>query len=507
MQMSKELELLKQKKLMQENLPHLYGYLHYKWSRKFFESKNRHCLLTAANQIGKSSTQIRKMIHWATSPDLWPELWPGRTPRIFWYLYPTTQVAKVEILKKWVQEFLPRGPMREHPQYGWKIEKERGIISAIHFNTGVSIYFKTYAQDVSHLQSSTVDYIATDEELPIDLFPELQARLIASRGYFSMVFTATLSQPEWQKAMECIGRRNEFLPTAHKQQVSMYDCLEYEDGSETPWNVERIKREENLCPTEAEVQRRIYGKFVKSSGLRYASFTRDRNHVVYETDPPHDWLIYAGIDYGSGGEKGHPSSIVFVAVRPDFQKARVFAGWRGDNEVTTAGDVVDKYLIMRDVVLKRRVTQAFYDYHCKDLYEIASRRGEAFTPADKGIDRGDAILNTLFKNKILDIDEKPELEALCEELESIPAERKKQQSGYKVGDDYVDALRYACALIQWNWNEIGYKPLQLSMTCEKSTEDTLSQDRREFALGLKNGTTVNEVLEDEINYWNSMYAN
>ena len=39
---------------LRQDLPFLYGYKHYDWSRAFFESKNHICLLVAANQLGKA---------------------------------------------------------------------------------------------------------------------------------------------------------------------------------------------------------------------------------------------------------------------------------------------------------------------------------------------------------------------------------------------------------------------------------------------------------------------
>ena len=93
-----------------KQLPHLNtarelgGMPFYPWMRKFYESGERINLLTAANQIGKSSIQIRKMINWATNPRLWEKLWPNSHHNVaqFWYLYPTLDVATIEFQKKWI---------------------------------------------------------------------------------------------------------------------------------------------------------------------------------------------------------------------------------------------------------------------------------------------------------------------------------------------------------------------------------------------------------------------
>src|SRR6185295_15948148 len=88
----KDIEELKERK-RRENLPHIYGFPWYSWAKDFFDSTNRFNFLCAANQISKSSTQIRKAIHWATEKSLWEGLWPGRNVSQFWYLYPTRPVA------------------------------------------------------------------------------------------------------------------------------------------------------------------------------------------------------------------------------------------------------------------------------------------------------------------------------------------------------------------------------------------------------------------------------
>ena len=75
-------------KELREDLPHLYGWKFYPWSREFFESRNKMNLLCAANQIGKSSIAIRKNIEWACNKKLWPELWDTE-PKQFWYFYPS----------------------------------------------------------------------------------------------------------------------------------------------------------------------------------------------------------------------------------------------------------------------------------------------------------------------------------------------------------------------------------------------------------------------------------
>lgn len=454
-----------------------------------------------------SSSQIRKMIHWATCPELWPQLWHEKQrPLTFWYLYPTKELAHTEFTQKWEPEFLPRGEMKEHPIYGWRVEKRDRWIWALHFNSGITVFFKTYAQDVQHLQAGSVWYVAADEELPYELFPELAQRTKAVRGYFSMVFTATLGQIEWKDTIETRGRKEKF-PQAAKWQVSMYDCQEYIDGTKSIWTNERIEEEKALIGDPKEIERRIYGKFVVSSGLKYPGFSRDLNvKQPMPLETYKSWHIYSGVDIGSGlsddGKKGHPSAIVFVAVRPDFRYARVFRGWRGDNEQTTAGDVIQKYITMSNDLV---ISQHFYDWHNKDFQIIGQRAGISFEPAEKGHETGETTLNTLFKNGMLDIDDLEELEPLIYELCSVLKETAKT----KAKDDFSDALRYSCTKVPFDYGAIRDKiagPVKPQKVWVETDSMRIDRERLEYKKMLQSpNSAIQEAMEDEIQAWNELY--
>jgi phage terminase large subunit-like protein len=405
--------MLQQRKLqLVEGLPHRYGWKWYSWARKFYESTNQTTLLCAANQISKSSTQIRKCIEWATNRELWPKLWKTK-PLQFWYLYPSKDVSTVEFHKKWVEEFLPRGEFRKHAVYGWKEELENKKIHAIHFHSGVSVYFKTYGQDMQHLQTGTVHAIFCDEELPEEAYAELRLRLAATDGYFHMVFTATLNQDFWRRAVEGEGKEEAF-PEAFKQQVTMYDCIFYEDGTPGAYSEEKIDRIKGQCGSETEIQRRVYGRFVTEVGRVFSSFDATR-HYVKQFTLRQEHRIYVGIDIGGGGTS-HPSAIVFLAVEPDLKKGTIFRGWRGDGVTTTSGDVMEKLRSLRGGL--QPLGQA-YDYSAKDFGTIATRLGENVQKADKSHDVGEGILNTLFRNDMLFIVDEEELRKLGGELSSL----------------------------------------------------------------------------------------
>ena len=491
-----KLELLQARKKMQLNLPHLYGWKNYAWMREFLECTNRTMFLTAANQIGKSSVQIRKVIDWATNPKLWPILWPGRTPRVFWYLYPSSKVATAEFNTKWVPDFMPRGEYKSHPIYGWKAQyNSKREIESVFFNSGVTLFFKTYAQNVQDLQTASVHYVACDEELPEGLWGEINFRRNAVDGFFSMVFTATLAQEFWRKTMEPtesegVGQ----FPEAWKKQVSIFDCRKYEDGSESHWTNEKIQRTIELCATDAEVQKRIFGRFIADSGRKYATFERGRN-VIKPFQIPSNWIHFAGVDIGSGGNENHPGAISFIAVKPDYSYGVVYRHWRGDGEVTTAGDIANIYIEMRG---NTPISSAWYDFASKDFKTITDRMQNVFfQPAEKSHLIGEKILNTLFKHKMLDIFDTEECEKISSEFMSV----KKLTLKRNAKDDSIDSVRYGVVKIPWDFSKIEREmpkfqpePEKKLTEYEKSLADRLADRDRML--------TKNESDDDETGEWN-----
>lgn len=485
------LKALEEKARLKEGLPHLHGWKLYKWARDFIESKNRYNFLVAANQCSKSSSQIRKVIRWATEPELWPELWKT-PPNQFWYFYPTYDLATVEFDEKWVKEFLPRGIYKEDKRYGWAAERVHKKIHCIRFNSGITVYFKSYEQDPKSLQGSSVHAVFTDEEVPVNLFSEINARISAAavRGHFHSVFTATMGQSFWRETMEEKGEFERFKG-AFKRNVTLYDCLEYEDGSTTPWTKEIIEEIKASCKSEAEIQRRVYGRFVVDEDLKYPGFVKSINFVKAHPLPA-NWLIYAGVDIGSGGSKGHPAAITFIGVKPDFSEGRVFLGWRGDGIPTTAGDILQKF---REMKGKMKPVGQYYDWQSRDFFTIASRVGEPFQMAEKNHEMGEQTLNVLFKNGMLKIYESPETMKLVQELETL----RRSTNKLAAHDDFIDSLRYACTKVPWDFSRV--------LDFQKKTKAKLDNmhERERFYRGDKEDTDGLDLMEAEFDEANEMY--
>jgi hypothetical protein len=310
--------------------------------------------------------------------------------------------------------------MKNHHHYGWKKLYHRANFVGVQFNTGVTIYFKSWRQD---FQSSTIDAVFVDEEIPFDKFDELQQRLNMAEGMFSMVFTATLGQREWFEVIELRGKRNERFPEAFKRQVSLeYDCKEYADGTPSPFTDEEVARRKANCSSEREVNRRIHGRFVSDEGLAFPSFQRSINFTK-KTPTDMTWQFFGGVDVGTGGREGHPAAISIVAVDQKFRKGKLYKFWRGNKyETTTTTDILNKYV---ELTKGLNMTDNRYDWHSKEFFLRAQAAGIPFNQADKARDFGFDLLNTLFRNQMLDIEDIGDAEDLVFELENLKQNEKK----------------------------------------------------------------------------------
>lgn len=504
--LAKQQELLALKKKI-DSLPHLYRDKHYAWSRKFYESTAKRLFLTAANQIGKSTVNIKTCIEWAGNPAQWPKLYGTQMkPNQFWYMYPSGKVAEVEFETKW-KLYLPGDAYKNHPTYGWRAHKVNGQISRIEFNTGVSVFFKFYTQRIENLQTATVHAVFVDEELPDSYYDEINMRLAATNGYYRMVFTATLGQDLWRQTMEPLPHEEERFPDAEKMSVSMFDCITFEDGSPSHWTQDRINAVIRSCKSQAEVLRRVYGKFVVSSGRAFYAFDADK-HFIPDLPLEPSWNWASCIDYGSGG-KAHPPAIVFVLYSPEHDYAYVTDTWLGDDGSTyTAGDIFNKYIELRG---SRRPVYQIYDFSSKDIGTIAERHGECFTKADKSNTAGLSAINTLFRFDRMFIfhggSHNGKLVSELMTLRSTDEDNRNKGGNYKKNDDLTDCLRYICNQIYWNWMRISDGKMQRSANkgnhLKKIRENELKEGRRGrvYAQDEEDGHGV----EEEFDFWNELY--
>lgn len=423
-----------------------YAHKLYPWQKDFILNRNPLAFLTAANQVGKSSGSLLRCINQAVRKDLWSYWFPKIKPKTFLYLYPEAKLANAEFHEKWEKTYLSRGRMKDDLRYGWKENKEKGFIESIRFASGVTVYFRNYTQSPVSLQAITADAVFLDEETPEAHYSELlvrsQARQALGSGYVSMVFTATLGQTYLYNCMEMRGTDKETFIGAWKRQISAFDCMTYCDGSPSQiWTEKYINELLPRYATDSEVQKRIYGRFIKTSGLVYGEFDYARNTELLGDTDTTGWEIWVGIDFGSGGDHGHSSSIAFVAISPDYTQARVVRSWSSKKVRMTQGDLLERYKEMSAGISH----QVHADWAATDFFELAARESLPINKAEKSHEIGVGLMNTLFKTGALKVclgegtGDNSDIPSECRSINEDTPKRKRV-------DDMTDAVRYAISL-------------------------------------------------------------
>jgi hypothetical protein len=263
------------------------------------------------------------------------------------------------------------------------------------------------------------------------------------------------------------------------------------------WTKEAIQRIEQTLPSQREIEIRVHGLFKPSEDtLTYPTFDRDK-HLI----KPHnvsDWDLVCGIDYGIGGMNAHPPAIAIVAIKTDYEAARVVKLWKGDDgKKYTVDDVINVYLEFCKTLGLEQIANTYYDWACGEMGVIAENKGLNFQKADKSRDHGINLINSLLKNDMLLIFEQPDEEhiKICDEFETLSTDTNKRKSGV---DDLIDAVRYAISKVLFSFKNIKIHNI------DKPEKKHVTKGRQVIA------EPDDDLFDDvgaEIDEWNEYYGN
>lgn len=507
----KKIALEKQKQYIKDSLPHLYGFDWYPYQKDFLETRKEIQVLCCANQLGKSTVLCAKLVKLATDQKLWKELWVDK-PGLFLYLLPNQKLHDENAQSKWLS-VLPKNTYEDDEYYGWDWVKRGKNYLGIDFNNGVRVRFLSYGQNVHSMQNLTAHAVAFDEEPNWEIVPEIQTRTQSIKiaednvknawgGFKIFAFTATKSQNFFREVVEERGPKERWpvkQGNVWKKTVSLFDCQKHVSGKKSIWTNAKIEKIIKSLPTEAEIKRRVYGRFQASESLVYPQFSITSNTIEH-VPPLQGYNYYVGIDYGGGGTS-HPSAIAFVAVSPEYNRGYVTDVWIGDDgQLTTCSDVINKY---RSMIKGRNVAQAHYDWAAKDLHTFAMRAGLNLLKANKDHKIGEDLLNALFKNQMLWICNKDYYSNVaCTQFSTFV----KKRGTAKTFDDAIDAIRYAVASVPWDLEsegEIGHEEKKAITTTKSFREGAKYRDGTPRSS--RHSENRRENIETDLHSWGRLF--
>lgn len=287
-----ELQLLLEEKARRKREFRLRDYAAYAKQKLFhalgLTKKER--LLRAGNQNGKTYAGGNEMAYHLTG--LYPEWWEGRRwnrPVVAWAGSDTGETTRdnpQRALIGIVGEF-GTGAIPKHLIVDSK--PARGVADLLdyvkvrHVSGGVStLRFKYYEQGRRKWQGPPVDIIWCDEEPPMDIYSEAQARTIATNGMIYTTFTPLLGMSE-------VVRRFLKEPNDDRADVNMT----IDDAEHIPAE-ERAKIIARFPPHEREA--RSKGIPVLGSGRIFPVPEGDITVKAFKI--PDHWPVIGGIDFG-----------------------------------------------------------------------------------------------------------------------------------------------------------------------------------------------------------------
>jgi len=129
--------------------------------------------------------------------------------------------------------------------------------------------------------------------------------------------------------------------------------------------------------------------------------------------------------------------------------------------------------------------------------------GLSFIPAEKKHDVGEQVINVLFKNGMLDIDNTQECFPIVNELTTLQLGTDKRRAK----DDSVDSMRYALTKIPFDFSHVGYVPVrEVHQRKQLSPVEVAHIERNKDRIRMlapKDNSGFNGI-QDEIQLWNDL---
>lgn len=354
-------------------------------------------LLFGGNQSGKSHTAAYDCVCHARgiSPPEWGQKEiTGKNVEI-WLISPQYITIKTGIYRH-LKDMMPdwdkekEGPRivnHDLPSY-IKVRRQDG------YETTISC-FSADGENREKFQAAAVDYIYIDEEIGKDIWEELQYRVLATGGKFSISATLVESY-DWIVDLEeeaDKGNPNIFITRLHTELNKYLDQ-------------QTVKLLSAKIDDDTK-EYRFFGKSRRTQGLIYKNFTED-THIVKPFKIPPEWPKWCAIDPGI-----RVCAVLWIAVGPN---GRAYAyrelyirneplwqiivhlkqaeGWKLDLELShkfnhyvwLEGKEEPEELVLRIIDPKARARSEAGEMSILD--QLHTRYGVACTPADNSLRPG-----------------------------------------------------------------------------------------------------------------------
>jgi phage terminase large subunit-like protein len=283
---------------MQANKPNIHAYEPHAKQEAFHRSQKRIRLFLGGNRSGKTTSGVVEDIYYLR----------GQHPHKKVFEPPIAgRAVAVDILQGINQILIPNYKQWAPPSLlingSWE-DSYNKTDRLLTLSNGSTVEFMTYEQDVEKFAGTARHFVHYDEEPPMPIFNECQARLI------------DYNAPSWLTLTPLEGM------------TWIYDTLyiKGEDGGHPLIDVFEVDMLDNphISPEAAEAylagldpderEARAHGKFMQLGGKVYKAFDPN-THVIEAGIPPKEWEWARSLDHGYN----NPTAVLWHAASPTGQ--------------------------------------------------------------------------------------------------------------------------------------------------------------------------------------------
>lgn len=275
--------------------PNIYGYQPHEKQLLFHKSEKKNRLYIGGNRSGKTYSSIAEDVWWLTGTHPYldtPE--PPIRGRVVTvdFTYGLEQIILPLFKSLLPAKFLKNGSWED------SYSKQFRTLTLTNDST---VEFMSYEQDTEKFAGTSRHFVHYDEEPPLHVFNECNARLVDTNGSWWISMTPVEGLTWTYEKIYELGKKPE-------SNVYVVEADMLDNPHITPEAAEAYLS--GLDDDERKA--REHGTYVQLGGLVYKTFNEE-THVIEPQIPPKDWRWYMSLDHGFN----NPTAVLWHAVSPE----------------------------------------------------------------------------------------------------------------------------------------------------------------------------------------------
>jgi phage terminase large subunit-like protein len=423
----------------QVNNPNIFAYKPHSKQLPFHQSTKKKKLYIGGNRSGKTTGSIVEDIYWLRGHHPYRKI--PEAPIRGRVLSPSLIDGVQKIIIPQFQQWMPPSLLKNG---SWEDSYSKEL-RTLTLTNGSFVEFMSYEMMTNKFAGTSRHFIHYDEEPPLHIFNECNARLVDTNGDYWISMTPVDGMTWVYDDL--------YLPASENKDDSIF-MIEV-DMLDNP-HITKEAAENFLAGLDkTERSAREHGHFVELGGKVYKSFTPEL-HVIEPMIPDHSWEWYLSLDHGFN----NPTAALWHAVSPDGDVITFDEHYASEMIIddhariihernSAQGRKIPEFWIADPALAQRQGVTGV------SIFTEYADRGCYFAPGNNDVPSGIARINQYLKPNSNNVP-KWHITANCENLireiqrlrwktyasKKMNYEHNKQEQVHKKDDHACDSARY-----------------------------------------------------------------